>query len=113
MSRRSKKQQRKNTITTTGRNQSGASPAEVKKGAQRGQSAHTPATNDLVREPARDRWKVIGICALLVIMVFLVFGQTIRYGFVNFDDDEYVYENPIVIKGFSLREFATHLPMFM
>ena len=31
--------------------------------------------------------------------VLLVFGQTLRYGFVNLDDDVYVYQNPVVIKG--------------
>ena len=41
----------------------------------------------------------IGICVLLALAVFAVFGQTLHYGFVNYDDDEYVYENPFVQKG--------------
>ncbi len=45
---------------------------------------------------------VIGVCAALVILVFGVFGQTAGYGFVNFDDDAYVYENPVVSKGLSI-----------
>ncbi len=32
----------------------------------------------------------------------MVFGQTLRHGFVNFDDDEYVYKNPMVSRGLTL-----------
>jgi hypothetical protein len=46
-------------------------------------------------------WEVIVICVVLMILVFLVFGQTLGHGFVHYDDDTYVYENPIVLKGLS------------
>jgi tetratricopeptide (TPR) repeat protein len=42
---------------------------------------------------------VIGVCVLLVAAVWLVFGQTLRYDFVDFDDNRYVTENPVVQKG--------------
>jgi tetratricopeptide (TPR) repeat protein len=42
------------------------------------------------------------LSALLALMVFLVFGQTLRHGFVNYDDDRYVYENPEVSKGLTV-----------
>ncbi len=45
---------------------------------------------------------VTGVCLLLAIAVFLVFGQTLRYGFINFDDDVYVYGNPQVAQGLTL-----------
>jgi tetratricopeptide (TPR) repeat protein len=35
-------------------------------------------------------------------MVWAVFGQTLRYEFINFDDDVYVYGNPAVTQGLSL-----------
>ena len=35
----------------------------------------------------------------LVAAVWLVFGQTRQYGFVNYDDDVYVYRNPVVARG--------------
>jgi protein O-mannosyl-transferase len=35
----------------------------------------------------------------LLLAVFLVFGQTLRHGFVNYDDPVYVYENPRVTAG--------------
>ncbi len=33
---------------------------------------------------------------LLLLAVGLVFGQTVHFEFVNFDDGEYVYQNPLV-----------------
>lgn len=42
-----------------------------------------------------------GICVLLALAVWAVFGQTIRYGFINYDDDIYVYDNPVVTGGLS------------
>ena len=43
--------------------------------------------------------KAILIAAALVILVFAVFGRTIGNGFIYFDDDYYVTQNPIVQKG--------------
>jgi tetratricopeptide (TPR) repeat protein len=45
---------------------------------------------------------VPGVCLLLAIAVFLVFGQTLRYGFINYDDNVYVYQNPQVAQGLTL-----------
>jgi len=42
-----------------------------------------------------------GICTGLAALVFIVFGQTARFGFVNLDDANYVYQNPIVKNGLS------------
>ncbi|MGA3163238.1 MAG: tetratricopeptide repeat protein [Verrucomicrobiota bacterium] len=42
---------------------------------------------------------VAGICVLLAVAVFLVFGQTLRYDFVNYDDDVYFSSNPHVQAG--------------
>jgi protein O-mannosyl-transferase len=50
----------------------------------------------------RERWKVAGVCVVLAALVWVVFGQTLSHGFVNYDDDKYVYENPVVSKGLSL-----------
>jgi tetratricopeptide (TPR) repeat protein len=47
------------------------------------------------------RWAA-AVSVGLVAMVLAVFGQTVTYGFVNFDDDLYVYKNPLVSQGLSL-----------
>lgn len=40
-----------------------------------------------------------GICIFLVAIVWAVFGQTLAHGFLNYDDDDYVYANPKVTHG--------------
>jgi protein O-mannosyl-transferase len=42
------------------------------------------------------------VCTLLAAIVFLVFGQTLGHEFINYDDQEYVYENPKITGGLSL-----------
>ena len=37
-----------------------------------------------------DRVSWLAVCGLLLLAVGLVFGQTVRHEFVNFDDDRYV-----------------------
>src|SRR4051794_40746242 len=46
------------------------------------------------------------VCVALMIGVWIVFGQTVRHEFVNFDDDNYVYANPIIMKGLSFGGIA-------
>lgn len=41
------------------------------------------------------------VCLLLAVLVFLVFGRTLGHEFINLDDNEYVYDNPVIQKGFS------------
>jgi tetratricopeptide (TPR) repeat protein len=42
------------------------------------------------------------ICVLLAGVVWIAFGQTLRHDFVNYDDNDYVYENPRIIPGLSV-----------
>jgi protein O-mannosyl-transferase len=53
-----------------------------------------------------DKTAVVGVCALLAAAVFVVFGQTLRYDFVNYDDDVYFYSNAHVQAGLTGREVA-------
>jgi tetratricopeptide (TPR) repeat protein len=46
---------------------------------------------------------VVGVCVFLVGAIWVVFGQTLGHGFVNFDDDIYVYQNPVVLKGLTFQ----------
>ena len=41
----------------------------------------------------------VGMCVLLTVVVSMVFCQTIRHEFVNYDDDQYFYANPHVKAG--------------
>jgi tetratricopeptide (TPR) repeat protein len=44
-------------------------------------------------------WLVAGICFFLAVIVWIVFGQTRRYEFVNYDDNQFVYGSPVVTHG--------------
>ncbi|MEY2495487.1 MAG: protein O-mannosyl-transferase [Verrucomicrobiota bacterium] len=49
-----------------------------------------------------DRWRLLGICVFLIAITWLVFGQTVHFDFINFDDGDYVYKNPGVTHGLTL-----------
>jgi hypothetical protein len=66
MRRRLKMQQRKKRVVATTRDESLAAPMAVPE-AQSHPFVSTPASNGLLRKPARRSWKVIGICAALAI----------------------------------------------
>ena len=57
------------------------------------------APNPKVRN---GRLIVFGVCLLLIVAVWLVFGQTLGHAFVNYDDDVYVYKNPRITSGLSV-----------
>jgi tetratricopeptide (TPR) repeat protein len=59
-----------------------------------------------------NRWLSLAVCLLLALAVWTVFGQTIHYEFINFDDDSSIYENPIVTQGLNLHgivQLFTHV----
>jgi len=45
------------------------------------------------------RTTLLLICIGLTAAIWIVFGQTLRHDFINFDDDVYVYDNPHVSAG--------------
>jgi len=47
------------------------------------------------------RWVTIGICICLAALTWVVFGQTLRYDFINYDDPRYVYEDTNITNGVS------------
>ena len=48
---------------------------------------------------ASSAYTTPAVCGLLLLAVIAVFGQTAGHDFVNFDDDDYVYENRHVLEG--------------
>ena len=53
--------------------------------------------HDPVDRPRRRLWPAL----LPLLLAVLVYGQVGGFGFINFDDDLYVYENPRVLGGLS------------
>jgi tetratricopeptide (TPR) repeat protein len=64
-----------------------------------GQHRHHLKHNDLFTVSTRQNQPIAGISVLLVVAVFLVFGQTLWHDFVNYDDQDYFYSNPHVKAG--------------
>jgi protein O-mannosyl-transferase len=54
-----------------------------------------------VPDPA-GRGTVWGICLFLAAITLAVFGQTLRHGFVNYDDGIFVYQDAAVTNGLTL-----------
>lgn len=50
----------------------------------------------------RERLLTAVVCTLLAAIVFLVFGQSVRHEFINYDDPQYVYENPRITNGLTV-----------
>src|SRR5580658_319121 len=53
-----------------------------------------------------DSPRRLGICLFLATITFLVFGQTLHYAFVNYDDNDYIYQNRLVAGGLNPRGIA-------
>ncbi|HTU25740.1 MAG TPA: hypothetical protein VMF30_10100, partial [Pirellulales bacterium] len=47
-------------------------------------------------------YQVWAVCGALLLLVGVVFGQTARHGFIQHDDNEFVYDNPHVTAGLTL-----------
>jgi protein O-mannosyl-transferase len=51
----------------------------------------------------RDSRAAIALVSVFLIAItWFVFGQTVRYDFVNYDDDKYVYANPLITSGLTV-----------
>jgi tetratricopeptide (TPR) repeat protein len=73
--------------------------ADAHSGQPASPASKTPATD------SNDCWRVPGVCIFLAAITFAVFGQTLHHEFVNYDDNLYVYDNPVVQKGLTWEGF--------
>ena len=46
------------------------------------------------------------ICVCLFVLTWVIFGQTLRFDFVNYDDPRYVYQNTRITSGISVANVA-------
>src|SRR5579862_7737842 len=99
MSRKPKTRQLRKTGAKTERGEdSSAAPGAVKD-APGGRSSNPLSANHPGRKPLPRNRTVAAICIMLVMLVFIVFGQTLFFDFVNYDDNVFVYENHDAIGG--------------
>ena len=66
---------------------------------------HTISSNRKASLPEATfpRWASIAVCTSLAVAVGIIFGQTLTFSFVNYDDDTYVYDNPEITHGLTLK----------
>ena len=58
------------------------------------------------------RWVIVCVCIFLAVLTWIVFGQTLRHDFVNYDDPRYVYQNTKITSGLNMGSIAwafTHI----
>jgi tetratricopeptide (TPR) repeat protein len=60
-------------------------------------------SNTEMPSQSASRWQAPAVCVVLATITFAVFGQTLRYEFINYDDNEYVYNNPAVARGVTFK----------
>ena len=58
------------------------------------------------RMAKRNLGERVIVCVYLAAITWLVFGQTLRHEFVNYDDETYVYGKPIITSGITLPGLA-------
>jgi len=57
-------------------------------------------------------WLAVGVCICVAVLTWVVFGQTLRHDFINYDDPRYVYENTKITSGLNFAGIAwafTHI----
>jgi tetratricopeptide (TPR) repeat protein len=52
---------------------------------------------------SRRHWISIAVCIFLALAVWAIYSQTLRFSFVYFDDNEYVFDNPHITQGLNLK----------
>jgi Flp pilus assembly protein TadD len=63
---------------------------------------HRTSSQSSVLPKPSHRWIRACICICLALITWAVFGQTLRYDFVNYDDPRYVYQNTRITSGLSI-----------
>jgi len=69
-------------------------------------AAVIPASGRGAEPSAKNRRNAAIVCGLLLLAVAAIYGQTLRCEFVNFDDGDYVKENPYLSRGLSAEGIA-------
>ena len=65
--------------------------------------------DQIARGKLTSRWTFIAVCACLAVVTWVVFAQTLRFDFVNYDDPQYVYQNTSGIGLSSIAWAFTHI----
>ncbi len=72
---------------------------KAKKARRTSELRANPPAEKSKQPPVNSTFVVSGVCVVLAIVTVIVYAQTFWFGFVAYDDDQYVYENPILKSG--------------
>jgi protein O-mannosyl-transferase len=67
---------------------------------------HRINSQSLALPKANRHWVIVSVSICLAVLTWAVFGQTLRYDFINYDDPRYVYENTKITSGLSFGGIA-------
>jgi tetratricopeptide (TPR) repeat protein len=74
------------------------------------QNVDMPGSDSFLSAPTKERhllndrrWQAACVCLGLGVITFAVFGQTLGHEFVNFDDNDYLFDNPAVAQGLTFK----------
>jgi len=67
---------------------------------------HRINSQSIAPPKASRRWLAVGVCICVAVLTWVVFGQTLRHDFINYDDPRYVYENTEITSGLSIGGIA-------
>jgi len=73
---------------------------------------HRSNSQSIALPKRRRHGLTVGVCICLTVLAWVVFGQTLRHDFINYDDPRYVYENTKITAGLSISGIAwafTHI----
>jgi protein O-mannosyl-transferase len=59
-------------------------------------------SQSIVLPKTSHRWVIVCVCIFLAVLTWIVFGQTLRDDFVNYDDPRYVYQNTKITGGLNM-----------
>jgi protein O-mannosyl-transferase len=59
-----------------------------------------------IEKNSSSRRAQIGVCAIIAVLIWIVFGQTLSHDFINYDDRTYVYGNALVSGGLTFHGLA-------
>ena len=62
--------------------------------------------HQIARGKSTSRWTLTAVCACLTVVTWVVFAQTLRYDFINYDDPHYVYQNTRITSGINFANVA-------
>jgi len=63
---------------------------------------HRLGSQSIAPPKTSHHWVIVCICIFLAMLTWIVFGQTLRHDFVNYDDPRYVYQNTRITSGLNI-----------